>query len=36
MPCIDGLDALRALLSCVAADGARVSDVMLEEKTKLS
>lgn len=34
MVCIDELDALRALLGCVQADGAHVSDVILEEKNE--
>jgi hypothetical protein len=32
MPITNELEALKALLSCVGADGARVSDVWLEEK----
>lgn len=32
MALTDSLDALRAILSCVQADGAKVSDVLLEEK----
>lgn len=32
MALTDGLDAVRALLSCIHADGSQVSDVLLEEK----
>jgi len=34
MACTDELDALRALLGCVQADGAHVSDVILEERNE--
>lgn len=34
MVCTDGLDAVRALLSCVQADGAQSSDALLEEKNE--
>ena len=34
MACTDTLEALRALLGCVQADGAQVSDAILEEKNE--
>lgn len=34
MACTNELDALRALLKCVVADGARVSDGILEERNE--
>lgn len=34
MACIDELDALRSLLGCIEADGAQVSDVILEERNE--
>ena len=34
MVCTDELDALRALLGCIQADGAYVSDAILEEKNE--
>jgi hypothetical protein len=34
MACTDVLEALRALLGCVQADGAQVSDAILEEKNE--
>lgn len=34
MACNDELEALRALLGCIQADGARVSDAILEERNE--
>lgn len=34
MACTDELEALRALLGCIQADGARVSDAILEERNE--
>lgn len=34
MACTDELEALRALLGCILADGARVSDAILEERNE--
>lgn len=34
MACTDELEALRALLGCIQADGAQVSDVLLEERNE--
>lgn len=34
MACTDVLEALRALLGCIQADGAQVSDAILEEKNE--